>query len=92
MFARLFLALDWRQEARDVRNLLRLRDIHSVSRVHHRLRQQTHNYPHSLLKLLLVEMPKLKSINGNDEFNRLAGDLLRTAEWENHERNRQLIV
>jgi hypothetical protein len=92
MFKGLFLALDWRQEARDVRNLLRLRDIQSVSRVHHRLRQQTHNYPHSLLKLLHFEMPKMKSSNTNDEFNRLAGDLLRTAEWEIHERNRQLIM
>lgn len=92
MIIRLLIALDWRPEARAVRNLLRRRDIASLYDVHNRLRQGPHDYPHGLLKLLIVEMPKIKSSTDSDEFARLAADLFRTAEWEMHERNRQLIM
>ena len=92
MINRLFLALDWRPEARAVRDLLRKRDMQSLCDVQRRLHQCPHTYPHGLLKLLITEMPKIKSHTDNDAFIEIATDLLRTAEWEMHERNRQLIM
>ena len=92
MVKRLFLALDWRSEARAVRRLLKKRDIQSLCEVHSRLLQCPHNYPHGLLELLVIEMPKMTPNIYNDEFTRLAADLLRTAEWEKHERDRQVIM
>ena len=92
MINRILLSFDWRPEARAVRNLLRKRDIRSLCDVHSRLRTCPHNYPHGLLKLLLIEMPEMKPSTDSEDFVRIAADLFRTAEWEMHERNRQLIM
>lgn len=88
----ILLILDLRREAIDVRRMLREPGLMTLKHVRDRLALRPHDYPDGLLRVLISEMPKIKlRIQDRAEIS-IVDDIYRTAEWEAHARDIQLIM
>lgn len=88
----ILLILDLRREAIDVRRVLREPSLTTLKQVRDRLALKQHDYPDSLLRVLISEMPKIKLRIQDRAAVSIVDDIYRTAEWEAHARDIQLIM
>ena len=88
----ILLILDLRREAIDVRRVLREPSLMTLKQVRDRLASKPHDYPDGLLRVLISEMPKIKLRIQDRAAVSIVDDIFRTAEWEAHARDIQLIM
>ena len=86
---RLLLYADWRPDARMVRQLLGAPDSRTVQQMRDRLVGSPHDFPDSLLDVLIRELPSIITKLENPETAETARDLLQTAIYERYARDRQ---